>query len=224
MVAEHRHPRIPGKIDSSALPHLTELSTCVGWYDVSYETGWVDGDASNLWTDRVARNGNAVAAGANRPTYKTNIINGLPVFRYVNNYMTLEGTFSYPHATWFIVMSRAATANNDFIFGAHGTAYSYLQYGGTWYSASGISAAVAFPQGSFKLKCVKYDGANHTYYTNGAQDAIVGTAAEMVYRHLGAAGYTLSADIAEIILYSSALSDVKRGIVETYINAKYALW
>lgn len=221
-----RRARIPGKIDSAALSSFTPaaVASCVGWFDVSYEVGLSDNDLVSLWTDRVAINGNMSSSDALRPTYKTNIVNGLPIFRFAGAHMlSLASQKSYANGTWFFIIKRAGTANNDYMLGDAGS-YSYLQYGGSWYSTSGIFVSVAFSQDIWKLKCVKYDGVNHTYYTNGTQDTQASSAAGLLYKAVGANGYAAYYDVAEVVFCNAALSDTDRGNIETYFNRRYALW
>lgn len=222
----YKRLRIPGLIDSHALAGFvpSSLSSCVGWFDVSYETGWNDADLVNLWTDRVAVNGNATGSGGTRPTYKTNIVNGRPILRFSgNHYLSLTALKDYSAATWFFVLSRESTGNSDYMLGNGGT-YSYLQYASTWYSSNGVNKILVFSSGIFMLKCVKYDGVNHTYYTNGSSNGQNTSAAALVYKDIGASGYQLNADIAEVVLCNAALSDSQRIQVETYLNTKYVLW
>ena len=61
----------------------TDLSNLLLWLDASQITGLNDGDAVASWTD-LSGNGNHAtqSTAAAKPTYKTNIINGLPVVRF----------------------------------------------------------------------------------------------------------------------------------------------
>lgn len=222
----YKRLRIPGLIDSYAISGFTpaSLASCVGWFDVNYETGWNDNDLVNLWTDRVAVNGNATGAGATRPTYNTNIINGKPVFRFSgNHYLSVSADKTYANATWFFVLSRAGTANSDYMLGSGGN-YSYIQYQSNWYSTNGVALVWPFTQGIFMLKCVTYDGVNHTYYTNGIYNGQTVSAASLFYKTIGADGFSFSGDIAEVIICNAVLTAPQRIQVETYLEKKYVLW
>lgn len=47
-----------------------------------------DNDLVSSWTDQSGNGNNASSSGSNRPTYKTNIINGFPVMRFANKGMS----------------------------------------------------------------------------------------------------------------------------------------
>jgi hypothetical protein len=90
---------------------------------------------------------------------------------------------------------------------------------------------------SFRLSAAKLDGATLTAYHNGTAQAdtetISGTWTNEFFR-IGAQYYNslagnvysvpLSGDIAEIIIYDSALSDPDRQSVESYLNSKYNIY
>src|SRR5574343_1369214 len=66
------------------------------WLVAADITGLNDGDAVATWEDSSGNNRDASqATGANRPTYKTNIVNSLPVVRFDGSDDYLEmGDFS----------------------------------------------------------------------------------------------------------------------------------
>lgn len=61
---------------------LNDIATIHGWYKADAITGLSDGDliSSSLDSSGLARN--LSASGSARPTYKTGIVNGLPVMRF----------------------------------------------------------------------------------------------------------------------------------------------
>lgn len=61
---------------------LTDLDLAL-WLDASQLTGLSDNDAVASWTDLSANTNHAIqAVSGKRPTYKTGILNGLPVVRF----------------------------------------------------------------------------------------------------------------------------------------------
>jgi len=221
---EHRRSRRPGSIDLR-LYGTSPLSVpnCRLWFRAD-SLALVDGDLIDAWSDESGYGTNAVSAGANRPTFKTNIVNGLPVVRCAGNHWLDHGALFLPYATYFVVWSRTGAANNDYILGASGAAYSYLQYGGSWYVYKNISTAVAMATGTFMLKCNRYNGTTYQRYTNGVAEASQAGAGGANLRYIGAGGFACNGDIAEVIIYQTALTDAERSIVDLYLRLKYALW
>jgi len=82
--------------------------------------------------------------------------------------------------------------------------------------------------GSFGIFSSKYDGTNHTFYANGAAKTAVGSTGTFnISRCAVGAGLTnsdgMQGDIAEVLIYSSALSNTDREAVEDYLGAKYGI-
>lgn len=85
--------------------------------------------------------------------------------------------------------------------------------------------------------CIKIDGANplttYNSYINGRENVLT-TSGNYVFsydryilacRYVGGAyGYFINIDFSEVIIYNSALSDIDRQLVESYLNTKYALY
>lgn len=59
------------------------------WYEASKLTGLSDGDRLASFTDQSGNGRHATAAGAARPFYRTNIINGLPAIDFVPDACTM---------------------------------------------------------------------------------------------------------------------------------------
>lgn len=69
---------------SVGLSSPLEVSGCVLWHDANQITGLNDGDKVSQWDDLSVNLSHATqAAAANKPLYKTGIINGKPVVRFV---------------------------------------------------------------------------------------------------------------------------------------------
>jgi len=82
------------------------------WLKADAITSLVNGDPVTTWDDQTTNNLDAVGAGATRPTYQTNVINGLPVVRFqVDDILTTAAdNFGATGAiTVFLVASNIAT-------------------------------------------------------------------------------------------------------------------
>ena len=59
-----------------------DLADLVGWWKADAISGLIDGDPVSTWSDESASGWDATASSTDRPTYKTSILNGLPVVRF----------------------------------------------------------------------------------------------------------------------------------------------
>lgn len=225
-VVPHKRTRIAGKIDSGIIEAgPLNISNLYAWWPIDKQTGYADAGLMSLLTDYSGNYRHAFALGSGRPTYKVNIVNGLPIARFAGNHYFDAGEINLNLATWFVVWSRTNAANNDMVLCyTAGNDYPYWQNGSEWYYVAYGHTTVAMAAGSFKLKCGKYDNSNITLYTNGTQDASPASSGDCNFRYIGAGGFALNGDIAEVILFSTNLSDTDRQYIENYINTKYALW
>lgn len=72
------------------------LRNLVSLYEADFLTGYADGNTINPWPDRVTE-GNDLSVGTG-PTYKENIINGLPIARYNGTSQGLRTSGHVAHA------------------------------------------------------------------------------------------------------------------------------
>lgn len=204
-----------------------------------------DGDPIASWTDSSGNDNHAAQATSNkRPTYQTNEQNGKPVARFDGelaspDYLTLTTPLDLASMTAFAVVkmdAMAAAAGNviasssggEWAMRIHTTTNHVLNFNNgldaSSTGASGIDAGTCF------LACVRKSGATINFYVNGTDETDDGTATAsgVTIDELGAqSGGTvnpLKGDIAEIIIYDSALSAANRQAIEEYLNDKYAIY
>lgn len=226
------------------------------WLDASSLT-LSDNDLVSEWTDLSGNNNHATQENdGNKPTFKTNILNGRPVIRFDGlNYLILpqeisSGLENYLGITAFIVANKTKhNERNIFIslniinalnkFLVDILADNKLRSGGRSISTDAfqsISTTSTYNNNNYNLFSTKHDlpTDNIIIWTNGievANDAVnfgetkytnevgtlqtIGTNAELVNLLYG--------DISEILIYSSAISDSNRLLVENYLSQKYDL-
>lgn len=103
------HGRIKRRGISAGGGGSTLLTNLVAWYKADAITGLADNDPVATWLDSSGNNNHATqGAAADRPLYKTGIVNGLPVVRFDGVSDFLESAYSaadLPSAfqTWFAV-------------------------------------------------------------------------------------------------------------------------
>ena len=212
---------------------------------------WVTdtGSDPSVWTDMSGNGRHAVqATGANQPSIVTNVINGRQVRRFdgTNDFL-IPPDFNLDNHTIFSVIVPNITTGliAGTIFGITSTSamdYSRdsLNYvsnsGGVNYYNISRSDGTSFPSAKPTISNLtpqittgKYTGTELiAYINNGTRDIITitntGTSGNKVA--IGAARenttqYFYKGDIAEIIAYSSSLSDFNCLRVERYLSKKY---
>jgi len=208
----------------------------------------LDTDPIGGWRDQ-SGNGNhfTQTVGANIPTLKLTIINGLPVVRF--NVDGLVGPVMLPGNTpdslsIFAVIKPINIwhgGNQSRIFNQVGNAGN--QNIAFFYDSSAkLIQDVYPPSGGFLLSSINVTtnaqlvstsrgaGTQNLYINGTNRGTQVGaesyTGIPVVASHIGMVFnmHYLDGDIAEIIIYNSALSDPNRQAAENYLNCRYAIW
>lgn len=214
------------------------------WLDASDLTQADNSSVSN-WLDKSGNNTNVTQVTlANQPVVRTNQLNGKPVVRFdgVNDY--LLGTNLSPSSNrTIIVLSRVNTHTS-----AGRTAFStYPQfYGGVisvlstnnqagYMTGGGILGALSdtatYPIGSAVVQMIRYTPTEFVLKMNVARTvSVVRTASVDPALQTG---YTIGSDaqfsavfngdIAEVIVYNSAISDANYTKIVNYLTAKWGL-
>ena len=208
-----------------------QIPGLMAWWDSSSITGKNDGDPISVWNDS-SGNGNTITtyAAATDGTYKTNVLNGKPIVRFLNTTMSCanpDSQMTNIRSVFFVVNHR--TGNQDWAYIAGGD--------------SGLNSVTYHGGSGTDLISTNYcDGnlANGKGYVNGVLTAIGSmqkSTSYTIYTFItvgnintsGLSYYTRGAsrewngDYAEAIFYDSPLSDIDRVKVETYLSSKYAI-
>lgn len=222
-----------------------DISGLVVWLKADAITGLVDGDPVTTWEDSSSANNDATEA-TNKPTYKTNIINGKPVIRFdgtndklaIADHASLDVTnitiFAVCKVTSSGVPAYAVNRNYD---GANvpyslnlaavgNTAMGF--FNGGW-RVSTITTDIS-SDGNFHVAAGRYDGSTLEYLLDGTLDASsaysgslpAGTQPLYIGTYLQDSLF-FAGDIAEVIVYGSALGTTDFNNVQAYLDAKYAL-
>lgn len=191
-----------------------------------------DGAGVPSWQDKSGNGRTATSSGGNPAVYKTNILNGLPVVRFVtltNLTSTAAWTALTQPNTIFLVASMSAASNYYFDGVASGNRHAFFDNGSNLhdqYAGSEITAAQSLPT-SANCWTLVYNGAsssvrkNAAAFSSGNAGANTLTGLTIGNRFAGAAGTPLNGDIAEVLLYNAALSSTDRDKVEAYLKAKW---
>jgi hypothetical protein len=208
------------------------------WYKADAGTSSVvDNTALSQWDDQ---SGNArhltQGTGGLQPTYQTNELNGLPVVRFDGGdglsatFTTLAqpGTVflvarnSNPASSTFTMFIDAADvgATNRWVIGTSGT-------GADWQFYAGTAVQTGTPDTDYHLFTAVFDGASSygrldrvALFTSGLGSMSLGSGLRVGYNY-NASGDFIVGDIAELVVYDSALSSGDRDDVESALTAKW---
>jgi hypothetical protein len=222
----------------------SDISGLVLWLDADAIEGLNDGDPVTTWEDQSGQGHDfAQPTASAKPTYQTNELNGKPIVRFdgtddflrrTDNDVGAFGTD--PFSIFIVIQTTDSTARillkeneaggGDGLY-IYGDGNDYLYWNGT----TGI--AIGASDSSFHLIAVTRSGTGAgglvPYYDAAAQTAgtesrtLSGTTTLYIGTTNDDPVY-LAGDIAEIIIYDSALSQANRESVEDYISNKYGIF
>jgi hypothetical protein len=216
----------------------TDVANCEMWLAADNLSGLNDGDPVSTWADASGNNRDGVVAGANRPVYKTNILNGKPVVRFdgVDDYMPFSNWVARTSRTVFIVVKRAtAGSGNRYLlqFGST-SALLYSPGNSSWVwstNQAGSDASIGtVTNTNWNLIVLRLQSASsmQAFLNNGASGATTFDPQDGVTTNsslqIGNTGTNApDVDVAELISFSGALSDPDMVTVRDYLGAKYGL-
>lgn len=210
------------------------------WLKADAITGLSDNDPVTTWEDSSSANHDATqATGGNKPTYQTNELNSLPVVRFdgTDDYLR-TGSFTLALPTTVFVVSKVIAetsiatqfdglSNQDTM-----EMRSKSSPDGTYeiYANGFLSTNVPGNVGTYKIYSIRFNGASSAVYVNASLHA-TGTVGASSPNGITLGCYGNASpdrfsqmDMAEFIVYDSALADADRQDVESYLNAKYAVF
>jgi len=206
------------------------------WLDASQLTGLTDGDPVATWTDMSGWDNNATRSGGS-PTYRTDVLKGKPVVRFVkaNNdaFTTANLSSQFPSAaTVFIVTTInpgtaayslfCSIAGNDEWFRYSGNGLSYP----ATFRSERINNYCAMPDSGSQIFAISSSATAWEMWINGAGPGAAGgayNAGGVQVIGSGSNGGTLDGDIAEIIEFNRVLDADEMAKMGTYLEYKYGL-
>jgi hypothetical protein len=215
------------------------ISDLVLWLRADSIGGIADGDPLPAWMDLSRLENHAVAPLlANRPTYKTGILNGKPVVRFDGLLQQLIvtglGTVEFSgvtEGTLFAVFG--PTAANYTVVG-FGAADSYWRFSGDGKGYIGEMRATrqeaqpssGQPTSGYHYHTIRSGPASGYEYRQNGVIAFDGTPNWGVPADLEVGGNALNpftGDIGEVIVYAAELADIQVEAVEAYLASRWGL-
>lgn len=215
----------PGNGGSAPLP---PVAGPLIWLDATQET-FADNDAVGQFTDWSGNGNHFISSGTMRSTYKTNIINGRPVFRFdgVDDSQVCVAAVSIRsfaivaryNAPWMqSAFPGLLTGNNNaneafYVGGSLGGSQFYFFPADITYYKNNVetdeTANGAGPMNAFAIMFfISATARNYTWQIGRDR-------AQNPRRWLG--------DVAEVVGSTSAWTSTERGLLQSYFASKYAL-
>jgi hypothetical protein len=209
----------------------------IRWYAARKLIGLSNNDPVSTVTDFGSDAQDATAAGAARPTYKTNIVNGLPVLEFAAdvNILTLPTLTSSAITVFVVGYNRDSTSGSCWL-GYTGSdqvflgSFNHIGVGLVWglgntTYAQRLDAAInntwgvleAYKDGSNNRECA----VNGTYSATGGTDTSTPTFDRTGYTFSSA--FFIDGYFAEMLVYNSALSVANKNYVRRGLGALYGI-
>lgn len=211
-----------------------DLSNLEFWVDASQES-YSDNDAAGTATDKSGNGRNAVnTSGAGTPTFKTGIVNGSSVYRFVGAGTTFlqSGTFAWSQPSASFYVANETGGNYGYVLSvndANNMRVSYIHNGSNWietYAGASLRYTTA-DQETHKAYVQYWNGGTSLSMSDGAGTvgaAGAGNGSGVTLGRNGVSGDNLTGDIAELGVYSGGtLSAADRQSLNSYLGFKYNL-
>ncbi len=193
-----------------------------------------------VWGDLSKNNNNATQSlnSSNAPSVITGALQGHSIVRFdgVNDYLNVPTVGYTSNITIFIVSKKTNITNqSEHLIEPNISSSQFFITGSgdavTVFNTS-FGSTSSYVTTNFNLLSAVRNGSTGSLYGNSIQlsgsigNIQTGTGTSLIIGGLGTApsASLFGGDIAEILLYNSALSDPSRHYVETYLNSKYKLY
>jgi hypothetical protein len=214
------------------------------WLDASQQN-YNDGDLVNTWRDSSGRSLHATASGTQRPTFKTNILNGKSVMRFdgiANGMFTPPLNLPMPDTLIAVAKCNSTATGGYWFYGASGGGPNYQEMylsSGNGVFAIGVNGNAqwvdfsANRSGAFHIFTATYGG-SPSFFINGYVDgtkpmAAVALNTEVDFNdgtsigQLDSVAAWTAGDIAELIAYGHELTSTELGLIHGYLGMKYGI-
>jgi formylglycine-generating enzyme required for sulfatase activity len=214
------------------VPHLSIMNGLALWLDASQLSGLSDGNQVNTWTDLSGQNNHAIRQGgssAGYPKYVASALNGRPVVRFNSNNGNTGDYFRFNRistirSVFWVLKENAALTDLHFLLGDD-TVFDFSRAGANGPLWSGYTSPF-IRSGTTKLMGTVVNGETTALPAETFQVISLVTSsavqANQITQDRTFHG-SWQGDIAEILIYTRALSTAEEGAVGSYLADKYGL-
>lgn len=194
-----------------------------------------DNDPVTTWEDSSGLGRNyAQATASKKPLYlAAGGPNSQPCLSFDgDDFLALASNVAMPSTAmsyWIVFRRTMATGvANQAILAYSGVQNAYLQYNDSWYVSGNINGA-PMTNDVWYIRSVVRTTTTTTWYSNAAQIGQLNPHDGLIisFRYLSTyneVNSPLVGRVAEVIVYDSAVSDVNRAKLDTYLNNKYRIY
>lgn len=229
-----------GAFDPSTITGLKGwFKADAGAYKDAGVTLAADTETLQRWADQSgnANHVNQATAGL-RPTYRTGILNGLPVVRFSNASDTrllssnLASLMSQPNTLYAVAVPTTTSLSGLRIFvdgnDASNRNVLYLNSGTYgWYAGSLVASSTAGSNGVGVVASAVFNGASSTFRINaGSDDTGSPGAAGLNGFCLGnyqGGGFGFDGDLGEVLIYAGSHNSTDRANVVSYLRTRWGI-
>lgn len=210
-----------------------------GWYDASdSSTITASGGAISQWSDKSGNARNlAQAAALAQPSYVSNVQNGLAVVRSASSQFmqATYGSISQPITVVAAIrVTSSSTAYRSWMVGASLATdtgvridcFTQSSLHRIFAGTASVGTAAATATNAYVIGNV-FNGASSAVFVNGAAAGTGNPGSGGIRTTLSVGRYDSSAfqgDLCEVLIFFAALSVSNRAQVESYLNAKWAVY
>ena len=208
----------------------TDLATL--FQDAAKTTAAGNGDVVGAWADKSGQGNDATqTTTSQKPTRQDGVIGGLPVVRgdITDDLLTISVT-GLTNETIFIVAQKAVDNAIGVLIG-NGSVFrlrfrasaARIDYRYNDVNVLGTASDITIPN----IYTAKYDGTNNTIVINGGVPASAASVSAThswieLFSRAGGSDF-LNGDIAEVLIYNSALSIADTDLIENYLSNKWSI-
>lgn len=209
----HAATTLPGGVQGPSL-----------WLDAAQLTGLTNGATVTAWTD-LSGNNNHATRGQGTPTYQARVINGQPVVRF----SAAQSAFNFSRienirTVFWVVREDVSPSDLTFLLGDTDTYDFHRGDNGNLWSAQNTHASIL--KGTTRLMGAQVNGTT-TALPEGKFQLITLVTDDTVQANTLSAdrshGRTWVGDVAEVLIYTRALTTTEENKVGEYLATKYGL-
>lgn len=236
-------PGTPDGINNNTAPTDTQigggawtpaqLPSIYAWHDMSQETAWSDGNTITTLLDFSGNSHTMTGTGA---TYKTNILNGLPVVRFAGGALPFRYGASLVAVDPFWICFVMKITGGGRYWGHSSVGLDLILDGGNTFRQNGPTfnrtGSTVVNDSVWRRVVMKWGSSgNDGIWLNAVAETMGGvnhtTVNQTHQPYLGDNDYIFSSamqgDIAEVVFVNGDMTSGNRGLLDNYWNLKYGI-
>ena len=210
----------------------TDIVGCKLWLDSSQGVTVGGGNKVSLWADQSGSDNDfSQSDSSKQPVLTNNLINGKPAIVFDGVASCLQNVsfvLAQPYTVFIVWKASSGVTLYGSVSGTY-PCFIYFFSGFFWGSDTANYLFIGALSDN-NLSSIIFDGPGSNIYRNSGLLSSVDVGSSPLGHNDGVqlglmcGIYPLAGYIAEMIVYNSHLSDSNRGLVETYLNTKYAIF